>query len=78
MSKMKFELNSSGVSELLRSAEMQNLLREKGKEVKDRAGEGFELTVSPGQKRANATISTTNVKSRQKNAKDNTLLKALR
>ena len=40
MSKMKFELNSSGVSELLRSAEMQNLLREKGKEVADRAGEG--------------------------------------
>ena len=62
MSKMKFELNSSGVSELLRSAEMQNLLREKGKEVAERAGDGFELTVSPGQKRANATISTTNVK----------------
>ncbi len=78
MSDMKFELNSSGVSSLLRSAEMQNLLREKGKAVADRAGEGFELTVSPGQKRANATISTTNIKSRKKNAKDNTLLKALR
>lgn len=78
MSDMKFELNSSGVSALLRSDEMQALLREKGKAVADRAGEGFELTVSPGQKRANATISTTNIKSRKKNAKDNTLLKALR
>lgn len=78
MSKMKFELNSSGVSALLRSTEMQNFLEEKGKAVADRAGEGFELTVSPGQKRANATISTTNIKSRKKNAKDNTLLKALR
>lgn len=78
MSKMKFELNSSGVSALLRSAEMQNLLREKGKEVADRAGEGFELTVSPGQKRANAKISTTDIKSMARNKKHNILLKAMR
>ena len=75
---MKFELNSSGVSALLRSAEMQNLLREKGKEVADRAGEGFELTVSPGQKRANAKISTTDIKSMARNKKHNILLKAMR
>lgn len=78
MSKMKFTLNPSGVSALLRSAEMQNLLREKGKEVADRAGDGFELTVSPGQKRANAKISTTDIKSMKKNAKQNILLKALK
>lgn len=78
MSKMKFELNSSGVSELLRSAEMQNLLREKGKEVAERAGDGFELTVSPGQKRANAKISTTDIKSMARNKKHNILLKAMR
>ena len=75
---MKFELNSSGVSELLRSAEMQNLLREKGKEVAERAGDGFELTVSPGQKRANAKISTTDIKSMARNKKHNILLKAMR
>ena len=78
MSKMKFTLNPSGVSALLKSGEMQGLLQEKGQAVAERAGDGFELTVSPGQKRANATISTTNIKSRKKNAKDNTLLKALR
>lgn len=78
MSKMKFELNSSGVSALLKSGEMQGLLQEKGQAVAERAGDGFELTVSPGQKRANAKISTTDIKSMKKNAKHNILLKALK
>ncbi len=78
MSKMKFTLNSSGVSALLRSGEMQGLLQEKGQAVAERAGDGFELTVSPGQKRANAKISTTDIKSMKRNAKHNILLKALK
>ena len=78
MSKMKFELNSSGVSDLLRSKEIQAILLDKGNEISERAGDGFEKKVSPGQKRANATVSTTDIKSMAKNAKDNTLLKALR
>lgn len=47
MSKMKFTLNPSGVSALLRSGEMQGLLTEKGQAVAERAGDGFELKVSP-------------------------------
>ena len=78
MSKMKFELNSSGVSDLLRSKEIQAILLDKGNEISERAGDGFEVKVSPGQKRANATVSTTDIKSMAKNAKVNTLLKALR
>lgn len=78
MSKTKFKLNSSGVSNLLRSKEIQAILEEKGSAVAERAGDGFEVKVSPGQKRANATVSTTDIKSMAKNAKDNTLLKALR
>lgn len=78
MSKMKFTLNPSGVSALLRSGEIQSLLTEKGQAVAERAGDGFELKVSPGQKRANATISTTDIKSMKKNAKHNILLKALK
>ncbi len=78
MSKMKFTLNPFGVSALLRSGEMQGLLQEKGQAVAERAGDGFELTVSPGQKRANAKISTTDIKSMKKNAKHNILLKALK
>lgn len=78
MSKMKFKLNSSGVSDLLRSKEIQAILLDKGNEISERAGDGFEVKVSPGQKRANATVSTTDIKSMAKNAKDNTLLKALR
>ncbi|MEZ7594807.1 hypothetical protein [Streptococcus sp. 27098_8_76] len=77
MSNMKFNLNGSGVSELLRSPEMQAILEEKGKVVADGAGDGFELKVSPGQKRANATISTTDIKSMARNSKHNILLKAL-
>ncbi len=78
MSKMKFTLNPSGVSALLKSGEMQGLLQEKGQAVAERAGDGFELTVSPGQKRANAKISTTDIKSMKRNAKHNILLKALK
>ena len=78
MSKMKFTLNPSGVSALLRSGEILGLLTEKGQAVVERAGDGFELKVSPGQKRANATISTTDIKSMKKNAKYNILLKALK
>lgn len=78
MSKMKFKLNSSGVSDLLRSKGIQAILLDKGNEISERAGDGFEVKVSPGQKRANATVSTTDIKSMAKNAKDNTLLKALR
>lgn len=78
MSDMKFQLNSAGVSALLRSSEMQGILREKGQGIASRAGEGFELTVSPGQKRANAKISTTDIKSMARNKKHNILLKAMR
>jgi conserved domain protein len=78
MSKLKFELNSLGVSALLRSPEMQGILEEKGSEIAERAGEGFELKVSPGQKRANAKISTTDIKSMARNKKHNILLKAMR
>ena len=78
MSDMKFQLNSAGVSALLRSSEMQGILREKGQGIASRAGEGFELTVSPGQKSANAKISTTDIKSMARNKKHNILLKAMR
>lgn len=78
MSNMKFKLNGAGVSELLRSPEMQAILEEKGKVVADGAGEGFELKMSPGQTRASATISTTDIRSMARNKKHNILLKAMR
>ena len=78
MSNMKFQLNPLGVSALLRSPEMQAILEEKGQGIAERAGEGFELTVSPGQKRANAKISTTDIKSIARKKKHNILLKAMR
>ena len=78
MSNMKFQLNSLGVSALLRSPEMQAILEEKGQGIAERAGEGFELTVSSGQKRANEKISTTDIKSMARNKKHNILLKAMR
>ena len=78
MSNMKFQLNPLGVSALLRSPEMQAILEEKGQGIASRAGEGFELTVSSGQKRANAKISTTDIESMARHKKHNILLKAMR
>lgn len=81
MSKVKFVLDSKGVSELLRSEEMQKLMKEEGEEVLGRLpdiGFGMHVAVTSGQKsRAQVTVGTRSVYSERHNSKHRTLQKAL-
>ncbi|MBM6615630.1 hypothetical protein JTF06_12110 [Desemzia sp. RIT804] len=78
MSKMQFKLNSSGVSSLLKSAEMQNVLSKQASAIKNRCGEGYEQDIFVGKNRANAMVWADSYQARKENMENNTLLKAVR
>lgn len=78
MSKFKFKLNRQGVRDFLRSAAMQQLLLQRATEIKNRAGDGYEVSTFAGKNRANATVKAATVKAKKDNKKNNTLLKAVR
>lgn len=78
MSKVRVELNRSGVRELLRSEEMRAVVKERADEVVQRCGEGYEADSYVGRNRVNATISTTTYRAYYSNLKNNTVLKALK
>lgn len=76
--KTKIELNSAGVRALLRSAEMQSLLRERANDIASAAGSGYETDVYIGRNRANAGVFASSPEAASDNLKNNTLLKAVR
>ena len=76
MSKIRIELNSSGIRALLRSPEMQAVLKDRADTVKDRCGDGYESYVAPT--RAVAVVEeTASRKAYDDNSANNTLLKAV-
>ena len=74
MSKIRIELNSSGIRALLRSPEMQAVLKDRADTVKDRCGDGYESYVAPTH--AVAVAETASRKAYDDNSVNNTLLKA--
>ena len=78
MDKVRIELNSEGVRELLRSPEMAAICREHAKAIADRAGEGYIVTTYTGASRVNASVITETPEAMRENLKNNTLLKAVR
>lgn len=75
MSKVEIELNSEGVRALLRSPEMQAVLKQRADTIKGRAGKGYETHVW----RTRATVGVVAVTDQAiaDNAANNTLLKSL-
>lgn len=78
MSKMQFKLNRSGVADLMKSDGMQKVLEKKASEIKNRCGEGYEQDIFVGKNRANAMVRAETYEAKKDNAKNNTLLKAVR
>ncbi len=78
MAKQGFVLNQAGVAALMKSPEMQAILKAKATAVRTRAGEGYEQDVFVGKNRANAMVSAATVQAKRDNMKNNTLLKAVR
>ena len=71
----KFELNRAGVGELLKSAEMQDVLASYAGSIANAAGDdGYSVYV--GRTRANVSVAT--AEAEQDNFENNTLLKAVR
>ncbi|MCI5698473.1 MAG: hypothetical protein MR269_05540 [Clostridiales bacterium] len=74
---MKFVLNRKGVRALMRSEEMKSICSEYARDIKKRAGEGFEMDTHTGKNRVNAMVYADTIKAKRSNAKHNTLLKAV-
>ena len=74
----RFELNSEGVKELLKSSEMQDILQELADEKAAEAGEGYAASVHVGQKRAYANIYPNTKEAVYDNLDNNTLEKVIR
>lgn len=77
MSKGKFKLNRSGVRELMKSSEMLDICTEYAENVRNRAGEGYEVSQHIGKNRVNASVIAATRSAVQDNYDNNTLLKAL-
>ena len=77
MSDFVFKLNRAGVRELLKSQEMQDILKKHATTIKDRAGDGYEQDIYIGKNRANAMVKAETFKARKDNSKNNTLLKGV-
>lgn len=77
MSKVKFDLNRSGVRDLMRSNEMMAICVNHANQVQTRAGDGYEVSTFTGMNRVNASVITATYEARKDNLENNTLLKAL-
>lgn len=76
--KIRVELNSDGVRELLRSGEMMAACRDQAQSIANRAGAGYSVSTYTGTTRVNASVMTDTTEAIRDNLKNNTLLKAVR
>ena len=76
MSKVKIELNSAGIQELLHSEEMKGILLETGNAVAARCGENFGAEAFDMPTRSVVRVSPINRAGAIENSDSNTLLKA--
>lgn len=76
MSRVDFKLNSAGVRQLLRSPEALNVVKDYAYSIKNRAGDGYEVTWMAGKTRVNASVAAMTAEARRDNYEHNTLLKA--
>lgn len=78
MSKVEFKLNRKGVADLMKSAEMQEVLKDYATGIRDRCGEGYEQDIYVGKNRANAMVSAKTYQAKADNMRNNTILKAVK
>ena len=75
MSKVEIELNREGVRQLMRSPEMQAILKAQAEAIKDKCGEGYETYTAPT--RAVAIVGTATADAIRDNSDNNTILNAV-
>lgn len=77
MAKFKFELNQSGVRELMQSSEMKAICEKYANNALNILGEGYEVTTHTGRTRVNASVMATTYEARKENSENNSILKAV-
>lgn len=77
MSNVTIKLNSDGVRELLRSAEMLAECERLANEMGAQLGEGYEVSTYVGTNRVNASVTASSKAAKQDNLDNNSLLKAV-
>ncbi len=78
MSKFKFVLNRAAVRELMKSEEMQTILKDKADNALNSLGEGYKSDIHVGKNRANAMVYADTYKAKKDNLKNNSILKAVK
>ena len=73
----KFELNRSGVRELLRSKEMLDICSEYANNALGKLGNGYEVSTHTGPNRVNAQVAAETYAAKRENLKSNTIIKAV-
>ena len=74
---IKVELNHTAVGELLKSSEMQELVKSYADEIAKRAGEGYTSDTYNAGSRVIASAYTETEEAMEDNLENNTLLKAM-
>ena len=77
MAKVKIELNSSGIRQLLRSEEMGQMLKQQAEQVRARSGSGYSTDLYQASSRVIAGVFAETAEAAKQNSRENTLLKAL-
>ena len=76
--KVRLEINSEGIQAVLKSPEVQELLRSKAERIAAAAGgDGFEVDARVGATRARASVVTASKAARKAEAEDRALTKAI-
>lgn len=70
-------VSSAAARALMNSPQMQAILLDRAEKIRAAAGDGFEADVQPGRNRAHAMVKSTDYRSRERQATDNVLLKAI-
>lgn len=78
MSKLKFKLKRKGVSALMKSAEMQGVLKGYATDIRNRCGDGYEQDERVGKTRANTMVYAKTYQAKADNMRHNTILKAVK
>lgn len=77
MADFKFELNTAGVKDLLRSPEMMEICKGYADAALLRLGDGYEVTTMTGKNRAIASVAAVSKDAYRENLEDNSILKAV-
>lgn len=78
MSKSKIILSDEGVQALLKAPEMASLLTGIAYAAANQLGKGYEISLRTGPTRVNAEVAAVTRRAKKDNAKNNTILKAIK